>query len=226
MIWCCWLLVICSVLYFVVCTSSSQRKLKKVLSFTLILLHVSLIHTFSEPVLFLMAFLVCFPAAISFLIETGTLLHFPDTSHGLCTLYFLCPVWLSDCLERIICLRSSQPMARNGVIQAKDLKVLEGTGFTQQTQEQYFQFLAKFEIALPLGNNSYLLPHLLPPKPAMDIHNIHRSTTNTLQRVFKMSFVPAGFWERFIARMLISLAEMDLQDPMFTLKRITSSLAF
>ncbi|XP_054590342.2 leucine-rich repeat serine/threonine-protein kinase 1 isoform X2 [Nothobranchius furzeri] len=149
--------------------------------------------------------------AISFLIETGTLLHFPDTSHGLCTLYFLCPVWLSDCLERIICLRSSQPMARNGVIQAKDLKVLEGTGFTQQTQEQYFQFLAKFEIALPLGNNSYLLPHLLPPKPAMDIHNIHRSTTNTLQRVFKMSFVPAGFWERFIARMLISLAEMDLQ---------------
>ena len=26
-----------------------------------------------------------------------------------------------------------------------------------------------------------------------------------------MSFVPAGFWERFIARMLISLTEMDLQ---------------
>jgi hypothetical protein len=26
-----------------------------------------------------------------------------------------------------------------------------------------------------------------------------------------MSFVPAGFWERFIARMLISLNEMDLQ---------------
>lgn len=26
-----------------------------------------------------------------------------------------------------------------------------------------------------------------------------------------MSFVPVGFWQRFIARMLISLAEMDLQ---------------
>lgn len=34
---------------------------------------------------------------------------------------------------------------------------------------------------------------------------------NTIQRVFKMSFVPVGFWQRFIARMLISLAEMDLQ---------------
>ena len=36
-------------------------------------------------------------------------------------------------------------------------------------------------------------------------------TANTIQRVFKMSFVPVGFWQRFIARMLISLAEMDLQ---------------
>ncbi|XP_028257720.1 leucine-rich repeat serine/threonine-protein kinase 1 [Parambassis ranga] len=151
--------------------------------------------------------------AISFLIETGTLLHFPDTSHGLCTLYFLCPVWLSECLERIIHLKSSRSVARNGVIRAEDLRMLlVGTGFTQQTEEQYFQFLAKFEIALPVANSSYLLPHLLPPKPAMDIHCFRQQTNNTLQRLFKMSFVPAGFWERFIARMLISLTEMDLQS--------------
>ena len=31
--------------------------------------------------------------------------------------------------------------------------LLEGTGFTQQTEEQYFQFLAKFEIALPVASN-------------------------------------------------------------------------
>ncbi|KAM4596959.1 leucine-rich repeat serine/threonine-protein kinase 1 [Fundulus diaphanus] len=155
--------------------------------------------------------------AIGFLIETGTLLHFPDTSHGLCTLYFLCPVWLSDCLERIVHLNSCRPVTRNGVIQAEALsKLLDGTGFTEETKEQYFQFLAKFEIALPVANHSYLLPHLLPPKPAMDIHSFHQHTNNTLQRLFKMSFVPAGFWERFIARMLISLTEMDLQslDPL------------
>ncbi|KAM9861302.1 leucine-rich repeat serine/threonine-protein kinase 1 [Aulostomus maculatus] len=151
--------------------------------------------------------------AINFLIETGTLLHFPDTSHGLCTLYFLCPVWLSECLERIVHLKSSRSVARNGVIRAEDLRMLlVGTGFTQQTEEQYFQFLAKFEIALPVANNSYLLPHLLPPKPAMDIHCFRQQTNNMLQRLFKMSFVPAGFWERFIARMLISLTEMDLQS--------------
>lgn len=63
------------------------------------------------------------PPAISFLIETGTLLHFPDTSHGLCTLYFLCPVWLSECLERIMHLKSSRSVARNGVIRAEDLRV-------------------------------------------------------------------------------------------------------
>lgn len=45
----------------------------------------------------------------------------------------------------------------------------------------------------------------------MDLHNVQQRTSNTLQRLFKMSFVPAGFWERFIARMLISLTEMDLQ---------------
>lgn len=61
--------------------------------------------------------------AINFLIETGTLLHFPDTSHGLRTLYFLCPVWLSECLERIMHLKSSRSLARNGVIRAEDLRV-------------------------------------------------------------------------------------------------------
>ncbi|TDH16768.1 hypothetical protein EPR50_G00001400 [Perca flavescens] len=160
--------------------------------------------------------------AISFLIETGTLLHFPDTSHGLCTLYFLCPVWLSECLERIMHLKSSRSVARNGVIRAEDLRMLlVGTGFTEQTEEQYFQFLTKFEIALPVANNSYLLPHLLPPKPAMDIHGFRQQTNNTLQRLVLMSFVPAGFWERFIARMLISLREMDLQS--FEPKRNTRS---
>nr|XP_057944931.1 leucine-rich repeat serine/threonine-protein kinase 1 isoform X5 [Doryrhamphus excisus] len=152
-------------------------------------------------------------SALNFLMETGTLLHFPDTSHGLCTLYFLCPVWLSECLQRIIHLKSSRCVARNGVIRTEDLRMLlVGTGFTQHTEEQYFQFLAKFEIALPVANNSYLLPHLLPPKPAMDVHCFLPQSTNMLQRLFKMSFVPAGFWERFIARMLISLTEMDRQS--------------
>jgi leucine-rich repeat kinase 1 len=96
----------------------------------------------------------CLSPAISFLIESGTILHFPDTSHGLCTLYFLCPVWLSDCLERIIHLKSSRSVAWNGVIRAEDLRMLlVGTGFTQQTEEQYFQFLAKFEIALPVASD-------------------------------------------------------------------------
>ncbi|KAH0620056.1 hypothetical protein JD844_014594 [Phrynosoma platyrhinos] len=144
--------------------------------------------------------------------ETGTLLHFPDTSHGLRNLYFLDPVWLSECLQRIFNIKSSKSVAKNGVIKAEDLRMLlVGTGFTQQTEEQYFQFLAKFEIALPVANNSYLLPHLLPAKPALDVHGLRHQTTNTIQRVFKMSFVPVGFWQRFIARMLISLAEMDLQ---------------
>ncbi|XP_061451972.1 leucine-rich repeat serine/threonine-protein kinase 1 isoform X2 [Rhineura floridana] len=64
---------------------------------------------------------------------------------------------------------------------------------------------------ITLKHLHYLLPHLLPAKPAVDMHGLHHQTTNTIQRVFKMSFVPVGFWQRFIARMLISLAEMDLQ---------------
>ncbi|XP_073917852.1 leucine-rich repeat serine/threonine-protein kinase 1 isoform X4 [Castor canadensis] len=151
-------------------------------------------------------------SAISFLIETGTLLHFPDTSHGLRNLYFLDPIWLSECLQRIFNIKGSRSVAKNGVIRAEDLRMLlVGTGFTQQTEEQYFQFLAKFEIALPVANDSYLLPHLLPSKPGLDTHGMRHPTANTIQRVFKMSFVPVGFWQRFIARMLISLAEMDLQ---------------
>ncbi|XP_039215029.1 leucine-rich repeat serine/threonine-protein kinase 1 isoform X3 [Crotalus tigris] len=161
-------------------------------------------------------------AAINFLIETGTLMHFPDTSHGLRNLFFLDPVWLSECLQRIFNIKSSKSIAKNGVIKAEDLRMLMvGTGFTKETEEQYFQFLAKFEIALPIANNSYLLPHLLPAKPAFDVHGLRHQTTNSIQRVFKMSFVPVGFWQRFIARMLISLAEMDLQ--FFENKRVTKN---
>ncbi|XP_061560358.1 leucine-rich repeat serine/threonine-protein kinase 1 isoform X2 [Phycodurus eques] len=153
------------------------------------------------------------PSAVKFLMETGTLLHFPDTSRGLCTLYFLCPEWLAECLQRIVRLESTRSLARNGVIRAQDLRMLlVGTGFTRDTEEQYFQFLAKFEIALPVANNSYLLPHLLPAKPGVDIHCFRQPSGNTLERLFKMSFVPVGFWERFIARMLISLTDMDLQS--------------
>ncbi|XP_012867565.1 PREDICTED: leucine-rich repeat serine/threonine-protein kinase 1 isoform X1 [Dipodomys ordii] len=151
-------------------------------------------------------------SATNFLIETGTLLHFPDTSHGLRNLYFLDPIWLSECLQRIFNIKGSRSVAKNGVIRAEDLRMLlVGTGFTQQTEEQYFQFLAKFEIALPVANDSYLLPHLLPSKPGLDIHGMRHPRANAIQRVFKMSFVPVGFWQRFIARMLVSLAEMDLQ---------------
>ncbi|XP_074090335.1 leucine-rich repeat serine/threonine-protein kinase 1 isoform X3 [Macrotis lagotis] len=161
-------------------------------------------------------------SAISFLIETGTLLHFPDTSHGLRNLYFLDPIWLSECLQRIFNIKSSKSVAKNGVIRAEDLRMLlVGTGFTEQTEEQYFQFLAKFEIALPVANDSYLLPHLLPSKPGLDTHGLRHQAANTIQRVFKMSFVPVGFWQRFIARMLISLAEMDLQ--LFENKKNTKS---
>uniref|UniRef100_A0A286XAK7 non-specific serine/threonine protein kinase n=1 Tax=Cavia porcellus TaxID=10141 RepID=A0A286XAK7_CAVPO len=161
-------------------------------------------------------------SAINFLIETGTLLHFPDTSHGLRNLYFLDPIWLSECLQRIFNIKGSRSVAKNGVIRAEDLRMLlVGTGFTQQTEEQYFQFLAKFEIALPVANDSYLLPHLLPSKPGLDTHGMRHPTANTIQRVFKMSFVPVGFWQRFIARMLISLAEMDLQ--LFENKKNTKS---
>ncbi|XP_067827754.1 leucine-rich repeat serine/threonine-protein kinase 1 [Heptranchias perlo] len=150
--------------------------------------------------------------ALAFLIETGAVLHFPDTSHGLRNLYFLHPVWLSECLERIINIKASRSIAKNGLIQVAELRtLLVGTGFTEQNEEQYFQFLAKFEIALPVAKNSYLLPHLLPPKPGFDVSNLRDRSTNTVQRLFKMNFVPVGFWQRFIARILISLAEMDVQ---------------
>uniref|UniRef100_A0A673NCZ9 Leucine-rich repeat serine/threonine-protein kinase 1-like n=1 Tax=Sinocyclocheilus rhinocerous TaxID=307959 RepID=A0A673NCZ9_9TELE len=69
--------------------------------------------------------------------------------------------------------------------------------------------------------HSYLLPHLLPPKPALDIHGFRHQSNNSIQRHFKMSFVPAGFWERFIARMLISLNQMDVQA--FETKRPTKN---
>ncbi|XP_051920210.1 leucine-rich repeat serine/threonine-protein kinase 1 [Hippocampus zosterae] len=152
------------------------------------------------------------PAAIRFLTETGTLLHFPDSSRGLRNLYFLCPAWLAECLQRLLSLKSWRSPVADGLIRAQDLRMLlVETGFTRDTEEQYFQFLAKFEIALPVANDSYLLPHLLPAKPRVDLERFRRPGANTLQRLFRMSFVPAGFWERLVARMLISLTDMDAQ---------------
>lgn len=63
-------------------------------------------------------------------------------------------MWLSECLQRIFQMRGSRAVAKNGVIRAEALRrLLAGAGVTQQTEEQYLQFLAKFEIALPVADD-------------------------------------------------------------------------
>uniref|UniRef100_A0A8C4NML7 Protein kinase domain-containing protein n=1 Tax=Eptatretus burgeri TaxID=7764 RepID=A0A8C4NML7_EPTBU len=88
---------------------------------------------------------------------------------------------------------------------------LQKNQLPEDGRQPWLQLLARFEIALPLQDGRYLLPHLLPEKPSSTLSPEPTSPTraHTLLRHVQMSFVPMGFWQRLIARLLISLSSME-----------------
>uniref|UniRef100_S4RGU2 Leucine-rich repeat serine/threonine-protein kinase 1 n=1 Tax=Petromyzon marinus TaxID=7757 RepID=S4RGU2_PETMA len=96
--------------------------------------------------------------------------------------------------------------------------------FLTQTTSSYHDFSPRNDCLLMMISQlpapcercccSFLLPHLMPERPGLQLLPVLEDDgkkTMTVRRLVQMSFTPLGFWSRLIARLLISVAQIERQ---------------
>lgn len=160
--------------------------------------------------------------AAKFLHENGILLHFNDHLRELNTLFFIDPSWLCDMLSLVVTVRQINPFIVGGYIKKRDLMVifLKNPRLPEQYIPQYFRLLERFEIALCLDDETFLIPAMLPKErpglamekemakysnPEKGFDPTSEKTNDHINRNYHMNYIPSGFWSRLIARIIIAV---------------------
>uniref|UniRef100_A0A7M5VAP0 non-specific serine/threonine protein kinase n=1 Tax=Clytia hemisphaerica TaxID=252671 RepID=A0A7M5VAP0_9CNID len=165
--------------------------------------------------------------ASQFLHENGVLLHFNDHLRGLNNLFFIDPSWLIDIVALVVTVRQRNPYVQKGYITEQELLyILKNPWLPEKFIPQYLRLLERFEILLSLEDGKFLIPCMLSEeKPDIEHKMLHvitseeirhhqinvERTTNYLTRNYHMQYVPAGFWARLIARLVIAVQKWSLQ---------------
>ncbi|KAH9504825.1 hypothetical protein Btru_062039 [Bulinus truncatus] len=160
--------------------------------------------------------------AISFLHESGVLLHFNETTLQMKDFYFINPGWLCRMMAQVVTVPEINPFIdRNGIMKKSSARLLftgkETSGensfaFPSALIPQYLHLLEKFEIALPRNEEELLIPCRLPyRRPTLDLP-VH-DRTELVFRYYVMPYTPIGFWSRLLTR-LIGFSESQKAEYM------------
>nr|KAG5687425.1 hypothetical protein BaRGS_019824 [Batillaria attramentaria] len=150
--------------------------------------------------------------AVSFLHESGVLLHYDETTLQMRDFYFINPGWLCRMMAQVVTVPEINPFINRDGVMKRNSAYMLFTGktipggpnfiFPPSLIPQYLHLLEKFEIALPRNDDELLIPCRLPiMKPPFSMPQLARK--DMAYRYYSMPYVPIGFWSRLLTRLIV-----------------------
>ena len=160
------------------------------------------------------------PVIISFLKESGYLMHFDDPNSRLSQYHFLHPEWLVATITGLL-NNLHYHHAHWPIVTTEKLTNLLKLGGESGPTSAVVRLLIRFHIVLPISDSAYLIPSILPHNPpplAMIQIGCYRR-----QLIPKGRSIPEDFWYYLISHLLFHLPRLlGSQDPIIhNLFRVT-----
>ncbi|KAK7465047.1 hypothetical protein BaRGS_00037786 [Batillaria attramentaria] len=162
--------------------------------------------------------------AVSFLHESGVLLHYDETTLQMRDFYFINPGWLCRMMAQVVTVPEINPFINRDGVMKRNSAYMLFTGktipggpnfiFPPSLIPQYLHLLEKFEIALPRSDDELLIPCRLPiMKPQFSMPQLARK--DMAYRYYSMPYVPIGFWSRLLTRLIVFAQSKFIKDAFF-----------
>ena len=149
------------------------------------------------------------PVMISFLKESGYLMHFDDPNCRLNQFHFLHPEWLVFTIHKLL-HHLNYYHANHPIVTLHKLVSLLKLDGEKRVITAVIRLLIRFHIVLPISNSTYLIPSLLPQTPpplAMIQVGCYRR-----QFIPKGRPLPEDFWFYLISHLLFHLPRLLKSD--------------
>lgn len=143
------------------------------------------------------------------LLVLGIVMHYDDPNQDLQDYYFIDPSWLCDLMARVVTLREANPLyGINGILLKDKFEfIFKDERFPLEFYPQFVRLLNRFQIACSLDENRLLIPSKLPEEKPSEATNLSLPFI-TIKRIHSLPFMPYGFWDRFMARLLYYTEDM------------------
>jgi len=139
---------------------------------------------------------------INFLHDLGLVIHFPD--RWLRETNVINPQWLTEAVYSVI---NAPQLAGNGKLHRNQLSgLLDNHVYPVHKHDYILELMVKFELCYALNEHEYLFPDLFPShEPDFEFDD-----TQTVNFIFKYSFLPKSIFTRFVVKM-----HQDIHDNIY-----------
>ena len=183
--------------------------------------------------------------AASYLHNNGHILHYEELIGRLSETYFIDPTWICDMFAQIVTVKETNSWVKNGIIKESELQIIfqnKHKFLFLEYNREYLYIMEKFEILINLGDGRLLIPSMLPlERPDMvdqvipDEYEFHQESpleslepscikqqSTIIRRRILFSYIPSGFWNRLISRILVGIRRNECREPTDFSLNITS----
>ena len=178
--------------------------------------------------------------AATYLHNNGHILHYDELIGQLSDIYFIDPTWICNMFAQIVTVKETNSWVKNGIIKESELQhIFQNSDkfLFLHYQREYLYIMEKFEVLINLGDGRLLIPSMLPlDRPDLadqvipDEYQFHpesplenpgplngpiciREQSAIIRRRICFAFIPSGFWNRLVSRILVGIKRKEYCDP-------------